>query len=340
MKGAQYVGNRTLAYVDDLESPRPARGEVTVEVAYTGICGTDLHILHGAMDGRVTCPAVLGHEMSGTVVEVGDEVVEWAVGQLVTAMPLDWCGHCPACLAGHTHVCHNLNFLGIDTPGSMQSRWTVPQRVLVPLLAGMSLRHAALAEPTAVAVHDVRRAAVRAGERALVVGGGPIGVLIACVARAAGADVLVLELSAARRAFAQQLGLAAADPADTGVQERIADWTEGAGAPVAFEVSGAAAGLETAIQSLAVRGRLVVVAIHSAPPPVNLFRVFWRELTLIGARVYEREDFDEAVRLLAAGAIPSEALITRVAPLSDVAAAFAELESGSAMKLLLDCRSE
>jgi 2-desacetyl-2-hydroxyethyl bacteriochlorophyllide A dehydrogenase len=339
MKGAQYVGDGTLRFVDDLESPTPRRGEVTVDVAYTGICGTDLHIVHGAMDGRVTRPAVLGHEMSGTIVDVGDDVAAWRAGQLVTVMPLDWCGDCPACLAGHTHICHNLNFLGIDSPGSMQSRWAVPERVLVPLPAGMSLPHAALAEPTAVAVHDVRRAALRSGERALVVGGGPIGVLIACVARAAGADVLVLEPSTARRAFAQQLGLSVADPGDAGTQERIADWTEGAGAPVAFEVSGAPAGLETAIQSLAVRGRLVVVAIHAVPPPVNLFRVFWRELTLIGARVYERQDFDEAVRLLAAGAIPSDALITRVAPLSDVAAAFDELESGSAMKLLLDCRS-
>jgi (R,R)-butanediol dehydrogenase / meso-butanediol dehydrogenase / diacetyl reductase len=340
MRGAQYVGDGTLRYVEDLESPRPGRGEVTVDVAYTGICGTDLHILHGAMDLRVTRPAVLGHEMSGTIVDVGDGVDDWEAGQLVTVMPLDWCGNCPACLAGHTHVCHNLNFLGIDSPGSMQSRWTVPERVLVPLPAGMSLQHAALAEPTAVAVHDVRRAALGQGERALVVGGGPIGVLIACVARAGGTDVLVLELSEARRAFAQRLGFAVADPGDAGTQEQIADWTGGAGAPVAFEVSGAAAGLETAIQSLAVRGRLVVVAIHAVPPPVNLFRVFWRELTLSGARVYERQDFDEAVRLLAEGAIPADALITRVTPLSDVAAAFGELESGSAMKLLLDCGSD
>ena len=87
------------------------------------------------------------------------------------------------------------------------------------------------------------------------------------------------------------------------------------------------------------RGRIVVVAIHSTPPPVNLFRVFWRELTLIGARVYERSDFEEAVRLLDAGAIPAEQLITRIEPLRDVAAAFAELESGRAMKVLIDCQA-
>ena len=201
----------------------------------------------------------------------------------------------------------------------------------------VSLLTAALAEPTAVAVHDVRRAGLESGEQALVVGGGPIGLLIALVARANGAEVLVLELSEERRELATSLGLESIDPANVDVSARIDEWTAGAGVPVAFEVSGAVAGMESAIQSLAVRGRLVVVAIHAAPPPVNLFRVFWRELTLIGARVYDRTDFEEAVRLLASGAVPAEPLITAVEPLARVSSAFEALESGRAMKILIDC---
>ena len=110
--------------------------------------------------------------------------------------------------------------------------------------------------------------------------------------------------------------------------------------PVAFEVSGSVTGLEGVIPLLAVHGRLVVVAIYPTPPPVNLFRVFWRELTLIGARVYERADFERAVELLAAGSIPADALISRVDPLADVEAAFAALDSGTALKVLLDCRED
>jgi 2-desacetyl-2-hydroxyethyl bacteriochlorophyllide A dehydrogenase len=335
---ATYVGAKTLTVIEK-EPELPGPGEVQVDVAYTGICGTDLHILHGEMDARVTMPAVLGHEMSGTIVAVGEGVNRWSPGDLITVMPLMWDGTCPACRAGYNHICHNLDFLGIDSPGSMQASWTVPQEVLVALPPGLSLEHGALAEPTAVAVHDVRRAALLEGEKALVVGGGPIGLLIACAARAVGGDVLVLEVSEARRAFAETIGLRAVDPTTGDLQALVAEWTAGAGADVAFEVSGAAAGIETAIQSLAARGRMVVVAIHSTPPPVNLFRVFWRELTLIGARVYERRDFEEAVRLLASGAIPTEQMITRVEPLGDVAAAFAELESGRAMKVLIDCQS-
>ena len=335
---ATYVGDRKLTVVE--REPRsPGEGEVVIDVAYTGICGTDLHILHGAMDQRVTMPAVLGHEMAGTIASVGEGVEGWSIGDHVTVMPLASCGHCPACLSGNSHICHNLNFLGIDSPGSMQASWTVPDKVLVPLPASLSLEHAALAEPTAVAVHDVRRADLREGERAFVVGGGPIGLLVACAARARGADVVVVELAEPRRTLAEQIGLRTLDPASADVEAFASEWTEGAGADVSFEVSGAPAGIETAIQALAVRGRMVVVAIHSTPPPVNLFRLFWRELTIIGARVYEREDFQEAVRLLEQGAIPADLLISRVEPIDEVAAAFAELESGRAMKVLIDCHS-
>ena len=339
MRAACYMGDRTLAVL--AREPRaPGAGEVEIAVAYTGICGTDLHIFHGAMDARVTLPAVLGHEMSGTISALGSGVEGWAIGDPVTVMPLDWCGECPACRAGNTHVCHNLDFLGIDSPGSMQGRWTVPARALVALPPHMSLKAAALAEPTAVAVHDVRRSGLQPGEQALVVGGGPIGLLIALVARAGGAEVLVLEPSAERRELAEGMGLRTLDPIAGDVAATVEAWTGGAGAPVGFEVSGAVAGLDTAIRSMAVRGRLVVVAIHASPPPVDLFRVFWRELTLIGARVYERADFEQAVRLLADGDVPAAPLITRVDALADVAAAFAALEAGQAMKLLIDCAPE
>ena len=336
LRAACYVGNRTLEVVDETRRS-PGRDEVQIDVAYTGICGTDLHILHGAMDARVTMPAILGHEMSGTVGAIGEAVQEWRVGDRVTVMPLAWDGTCPACAAGNQHVCQNLKFLGIDTPGSMQSAWTVPQQVLVPLPPELSLRDGALAEPTAVAVHDVRRAGLREGERALIVGGGPIGLLIALVARAAGVDVIVAELNPERRRFASELDLRALDPREEDLPAVLAEWTGDAGADVCFEVSGAVAGIETAVKSLAVRGRMVLVAIHSTPPPVDLFRFFWRELSLIGARVYQRADFEEALRLLASGAVPAEQMITRVEPITRVAAAFEDLESGRGMKTLIDC---
>lgn len=339
MLAALYAGNQTFR-LERREPRPPGPGEVRVEVAYVGICGTDLHIKHGAMDGRVAIPDVIGHEMSGTVAAVGEGVSRWSPGDRVTVMPLDWCGRCPACVAGHQHVCQNLVFVGIDTAGAMQQAWTVPERLLVRLPPRLGLEFAALTEPLAVAVHDVQRGAVARGDRVLVVGGGPIGLLIACVAAAEGAEVMVSEPNRHRRSVATRLGLRTIDPATGDLTATLDSWTGAAGADIAFEVSGSVAGLEAATHALRVRGRLVVVAIHNHPVPVNLFRVFWRELELIGARVYERRDFERAVALLADGAIPAAELISAVEPLERTLEAFEALESGTGVvKVLIDCRA-
>ena len=111
MRSALYTGNSTIV-VEERPAVPPAAGEVQIEVAYTGICGTDLHILHGDMDSRVRIPQTIGHEMSGRIADVGPGVTGLTVGAPVTVMPLRWCGACPACLAGHHHICHRLDFVG------------------------------------------------------------------------------------------------------------------------------------------------------------------------------------------------------------------------------------
>jgi (R,R)-butanediol dehydrogenase/meso-butanediol dehydrogenase/diacetyl reductase len=328
MLAARYMGDARID-VTEQEPSAPRAGEVRVAVAFTGICGTDLHILHGAMDARVTTPAIIGHEMSGLIVALGDQVEGWGVGDAVTVMPLRWCGDCPACRAGNAHICQNLDFV-----------WNVPAELLVRLPAGMSLRDAALVEPTAVAVHDVRRAQLQPDEKAVVVGGGPVGLLIATVARSVGADVLVLELDPYRRSVAESVGLRTLDPAAVDVSTFVSQWTAGAGAAVSFEVSGSQPGADTALDVLGVRGRMVVVGIHPQPRAISLHRVFWRELTLVGARVYQRIDFERAIELVAAGEVAIDALVSRIEPLTSARAAFAALESGgNVMKVLIDCQS-
>jgi 2-desacetyl-2-hydroxyethyl bacteriochlorophyllide A dehydrogenase len=338
MLTAAYVGDRTMR-VDEAEPAPPGPGEVQLDVAYVGICGTDLHILHGAMDARVELPAVIGHEMSGRVAAVGEGVDGWSVGDPVTVMPLDWDGTCPACRAGNQHICQNLDFVGIDSPGALQGRWNVRADLLVPLPAELSLERAALVEPVAVAVHDVRRSELTAGDTVVVLGGGPIGVLIAVVAREAGADVVVSEPDAGRRAMVEKLGIETLDPTTTDLVAEVESRTGGAGADVVFEVSGAPAAVLAATDVAKVRGTVVVVAIHPQPRPVNLQRVFWRELRVLGARVYQRTDFERAVELVASGVVPAADLVTEVVPITRVADAFTALESGQAMKVLVDCQA-
>lgn len=335
MLSANYVKKRSIEMMAATAAP-PAPGEVQIAVAYTGLCGTDLHIFHGHMDARVSTPLVFGHEMSGTIAAVGADVDGWSVGDHVTVMPLDWDNTCPACRAGNQHICQNLNFIGIDSPGSLQRLWNVPASVVLALPDTLRLDFAALVEPTAVAVHDVRRSGVEAGDRAVVIGGGPIGVLIASVARIHGADVAVIELDPKRRAQIDALGFTTVDPLDVDQVEWVTDWTSGAGADVVFEVSGAAAAVRGATDLAKVRGTIVVVAIHPTPREVDLHRVFWRELRILGARVYERTDFERAIELLDADLIPADLLISRVVGLSETAEALSTLESGAAMKVLVD----
>lgn len=335
MLAVNYLGARTMT-VEEREPADLRPGEVRIAVAYVGICGTDLHVFHGDMDGRVSKPATIGHEMSGTIVDLGPEVEGWSIGDAVTVMPLVWDGTCPACLAGNQHICQHLDFIGIDSPGALQQYWNVPAATLVKLPSGVSLRDAALVEPVAVAVHDVRRSELGPGDKAVVIGAGPIGVLIATVAGAFGADVVIAEIDPARRATAAELGLATLDPSSVDQAAWVEEWTGGAGADVVFEVSGSAAAVQGATDLVKVRGTLVVVAIHSQPRLLDLHRVFWRELRILGARVYQRQDFERAAELVANGTIPAEQLVTDVVPLTEVQSAFGVLEAGQAMKLLVE----
>ena len=333
-----YTGNRTI----ELRAARalpPSRGQVRIHVAFVGLCGTDLHIVHGSMDRRVQVPLIFGHEMSGTVDEVGGGVDGWSIGDKVTVMPLVWDETCPACQAGNRHICQNLNFVGIDSPGALQALWNVPASTLVKVPQRTGLRDAALIEPVAVAVHDVRRGQVSAGDKVVVVGGGPIGLLIATVARHVGGDVAVVELDPPRRALAAQLGFTTLHPEDLDEPAWLDKWTGGAGADVLFEVSGAAAGIALAVALAKVRGTIVVVGIHPEPRGVDLQRIFWRELTIVGARVYEKSDFETAVELVSSGVIPTRALITRVVPLAETQGGLDNLEAGTAMKVLVDVRA-
>jgi len=276
--------------------------------------------------------------MSGTVETVGAEVSGWEAGDRVVVRPLDSCGSCPACRAGHAHICHKLKVIGVDLPGAMQAFWTVPARTLHRLPDGLSLAHGALVEPVAVACHDVRMGDVKPGEYVVVQGGGPIGVLIALVARQAGARVVVSEVNTFRLQLAGRLGLEAVNPRETDLGELVERQTEGAGADVVFEVSGTAAGAESMTKLPGTRGRVVVVAIFGEAPKVDLFRFFWRELRMTGARVYEPEDFEKAIAITASGAVPADVLVTSVVPLDGLGSAFRELErGGDVMKILIRC---
>mgnify|MGYP001822648345 CR=1 FL=1 len=321
----------------DVEVGEPGPGEVLLEPARIGICGSDVHVFKGEHP-IVQPPLVQGHEVSGTVLEVGPRVTGLAPGDLVTIEPAIGCGSCSRCEAGLIAQCSNLDFIGGNLEGPAASRYLAPAAQLVRLRPTTSLDDAALAEPLATAVHAVRRAGEVHGQHVLVTGGGPIGALIALVAREAGArEVVVSDPSAGRREILDGLGLATFDPSSDATDMGEAAFG-GREVAVAFECSGVAAGLDACIQTVA-RGRtIVIVAVYAEPPRTDMIAVQDRELNVHGSLMYTWADFREAARLIDEGALPLGALTTHHVPFDRFADGYALIDDASAgaMKVLVD----
>ncbi len=338
MKASLYQGNHTFT-IEEKEIAAPAAGEVQIKVAYCGVCGTDVHIYHGMMDKRVRIPETIGHEMSGTIEAVGPEVTGYAVGEKVVVRPLDNRGE-QASDKGFSHVCKKLKFIGIDSPGAMQQYWNVPAFTLHKLAKDTDLKLAALTEPLAVACHDVRLSELQAGEVAVVLGGGPIGMLVAMVAKSKGARVIISEVNPVRLKMANELGFETVNPAETDVLAFIEKETDGRLADVVFEVAGVQPTVDLMTEIAGIRGRIVMVAIHGQAKNVSLFQFFWKELKLIGARVYEPQDYDEAIDLITKNELPFESMITKVEPLTNIQQVFENIDKNpDGMKVLMDCQA-
>jgi (R,R)-butanediol dehydrogenase/meso-butanediol dehydrogenase/diacetyl reductase len=336
MVGVFYAGNQSMEFGET--TMRPLKDyEVAIEVAFCGICGTDIHIYNGNMDHRVEIPQVIGHEMSGVIIETGKNVNQWRKGDRVVVRPLDPCNECPACLAGNNHICYNLSFLGIETPGALQSVWIVPEYTLHRIPDGLAMKVAALTEPLSVACHDVRLGNVQPGDKVAVIGGGPIGMLISMVCAIEESDVVVIEVNANRVNLAKNLGFEAINPTTYDAQEWVKNWTNGAGADVVFEVSGSASGAMMMTDLVKARGQIVMVAIFTFTPEVNLFKILWREMKMCGARVYEPQDFDKALSLLCSKPDMFESIISKTINPKECPGIFRELSTGSEyMKILVD----
>jgi len=320
------------------QTPDPSEGEVQIKVAFSGVCGTDMHIFHGMMDKRVPTPMTIGHEMSGTISKIAEGVNGYDIGDKVVVRPLDNRAEKDSD-KGYSHICKDLKFIGIDSPGSMQSLWNVPAFTLHKLPAHTDLKLAALVEPLAVGCHDVKMSGLTKEEVAVVLGGGPIGLLVALVARNTGAKVFISEVNPVRLDLAKELGFDTLNPLEEDVVARIDKETNGRLADVVFEVAGVQATVDLMPMIAGIRGRIVMVAIHGEPRPVNLFQFFWKELKLIGARVYEEDDFDKAIELVSDGLLPLDKLITRVANLSDIQSVFEGIDNNpNGMKVLMDCQ--
>ncbi|MEA2133653.1 MAG: (R,R)-butanediol dehydrogenase / meso-butanediol dehydrogenase / diacetyl reductase [Solirubrobacteraceae bacterium] len=315
------------------EVPRPAGGDgwAVVDVAYAGICGTDLHICAGEHP-RAEAPLVLGHEFVGRLTRDAGGL---AAGQPVAVEPLLNCGHCTPCRTGRSHVCEQLRLIGIDVPGGVAEQVRVPESRLIALPDDVELHAAAFVEPLAVTVHAVRRSGLRLGDTVMVAGAGPIGLGVAACARLAGAgEIFVSEPSAARRSVAEELGFTLLDPEDPGAD--LSERTRGELAAVVFDTAGHPAVAAGLASWTTVGGRIVFVGVYGKPTALDLQDIVFRELDAVGCRVYERADMETAVAMIATGRFDPSPLITGTVALADAPAALDRLRSGEDLKVLID----
>jgi len=310
----------------DIPEPELVAGEVIVRVDAAGICAGDLYIYQGKNPYAVY-PVIGGHEIAGTVADAGDS--EWRLGERVVIEPFIGCGECYPCRVGKPNCCANLRIIGVHRPGGYADLVSAPSDRLHAIPEGLSAAHASLAEPVAIALQACRRANVSAGEYALVLGCGPIGLALIEVARARGARVVAVDVQEDRLAVAAQLG-AETLPAGPSLRDAVLAQTCGEGAPVVLEATGNAQVIESCVDLVASGGRIAILGLVRQGVGVTFpgLDITRKELTILGSRA-STDCFPEALQMLAAGHIHYAQFATELS-LNDAPAIFAELDRNPA----------
>jgi 2-desacetyl-2-hydroxyethyl bacteriochlorophyllide A dehydrogenase len=329
MPAAVFKGAGELS-VEQVPVPEIGADDVLVAVELCGICGSDLHMV---LEGWGVPGSWHGHEWMGTIAAVGDAVTRWKAGDPVVGGPGVRCGTCRMCLANRPSLCEASGTPGIGMErGAFATYKLTPANQVLPMPEGLDRRAAALAEPLAVALHGIHQGGTKPGDRVLVFGAGPIGALSIAALRATGVDdVRCVEPAPSRQELAAKVGATAVvDPGALDVPNmaepmRIVDDA----VDVVLECSGKAKAMEAGLGQLRRTGRLVLVGAGIERPRFDPNRILLNELVITGANTYDHDGFEQALALLASGALPTDHLIEPdEVPLGGVLDAMRDLAEG------------
>lgn len=340
MKASRFLGNKTFA-VTDLPTPHAGPGELVLRNQVCGVCGTDVHIYHGEPGSAdVNPPVVLGHEYSGEVVEVGEGVTGFAVGDHVTVDPNIYCGHCAYCQNGKKQLCPSMEAIGVTRDGGFAQYSRIPASQAFKLEPTVPWEAAAMAEPLACCLHGIDLAGIQVGDKVCVVGGGAIGLLMVQLAKLSGASQIVLsEPNEKRRQVGLQLGAnAAIDPTRPDAQEAFAQ-VLGGGANVVIECVGNVPAVKSAFQFA---GKGATVLLFSVPKvdatfDLPLFDVYKKELTIKGSFV-NPDTHARAVALINSGKVDFGPIITHRFTLDQLPEAIAMQMSDASIKVVVEAQ--
>ncbi|MCQ6558861.1 zinc-dependent alcohol dehydrogenase [Paenibacillus mendelii] len=339
MKAAVLTEWETIE-IRDVPIPELEENECLIKVSYTGICGTDLHI-YGGHHPTAKSPIILGHEFIGTVERIRtNRSVDLKPGDRVVAEPLISCDSCEACREGNWHVCRTLKLLGIHANGGFAEYLKASVDKVIKVDARLSDRIAALTEPFAVGFHVNQRAGVKNGDRVLVIGGGPIGHIVGLVAREGGASRVVFsEINPVRIDQVKAFGFETIDPTNEDAASRVHAFTDGEGFDVVIEVSGSQAGLLFSTEACRIRGTVVFVGFLGKIPQFNVLQAIFKELTMVGSRVYTFGHFQKTVKLLEKMTLENkydlEKLISDILTLDQLESAIQSMREGNNLGKIL-----
>lgn len=301
----------------EVEEPGVGQGEALVRIQRIGICGTDLHAFKGNQP-FFSYPRILGHELAGYIEKLGTGVTGLAIGDLVSVVPYMHCGHCIACRNSKTNCCTDMKVLGVHIDGGMVERVSLPVSHLIKA-DGLTLDQAAMLEPFSIGAHAVRRSELRAGETALVIGAGPIGLGVMILAKQLGANVIAMDINEERLAFCRDW--AGVDHTVNALQlpkEKLAELTNGEFPTIVFDATGNARSMTDSFGLVAHGGKLVYVGLVKADIAFHDPDFHKRELTLMGSRNATMEDFDTVKVALMSGNIDVDRYITHRSSFEDM----------------------
>jgi L-iditol 2-dehydrogenase len=323
----------------DVPEPRVGKGEVKVKVDTAGICGSDLHILHGDIEIPMKVPFVIGHEFSGVVVETGEGVTQCKIGDRVTAEnSRDVCGHCIYCRTGNYNLCSKRLATGYAFDGAFTDYCVVPEERVHILPDNVDFLTGALSDPSACAYHAVQELTrICASDRVFITGPGPMGLFSLQYAKANGAQVIVTgkDKDEGRLELAAELGADLTINVDCeNPKEKIERYFNDDCVDVALECSGKEAGARLALELLRKQGKYTQIGIFGSPVNIDMDTILYKEIRIIGSFSQKYTAWKEAIRLTSLNKIKARPLITHILPLEQWKEGFSKFESGEAIKVV------
>ena len=321
MKVAVLYGPHDLRLVDKPVPALAGPDSVLIKVKAVGICGSDLHAYHGKL-ATVVFPRVIGHEVVGEVVEVGSAVTTIAPGDHVVVDPVVSCGECPVCRAGRHNVCRDVKCIGVACEGGLAEFIVFPEPSVHLLPADLPWRDAVLAEPYTIGAQVVSRGRVTQGDKVLVMGAGPIGLVILQAAKRLGAKVLITDIADSRLALAKKLDAdACVNPSKQNLAQAVSEFTGGYGVDVAVDAVGVPALFEQGVELTAPGGRVVIIGFNPTPAQVPELLITRKELDILGSRMNAGK-MPEVVRWIASGEVKTGPLVSHEFKLEELQKAF------------------